>query len=35
MPTACDGTETLAVRVMDYDWGKRDDMLGEWKRYNF
>ncbi|KAH8045307.1 hypothetical protein JL722_14291 [Aureococcus anophagefferens] len=29
MPTACDGTETLAVRVMDYDWGKRDDMLGE------
>ena len=29
MPTACDGTETLAVRVMDYDWGKRDDILGE------
>ena len=29
MPTTCDGTETLAVRVMDYDWGKRDDILGE------
>lgn len=29
MPFAARGDETLAVRVMDYDWGKRDDMLGE------
>ena len=29
MPMPCDGGETLAVRVMDYDWGKKDDMLGE------
>ena len=29
MPFEARGDETLAVRVMDYDWGKRDDMLGE------